>query len=72
LNPDSIIPERLTDEYPPLFWRLPHRKHSEAPIGTAITDAITLKVKQEFAVKERAKREAKPIPSGGAKNHKAA
>jgi len=36
------------------------------------TDAITLKVKQEFAAKEKTKREAKPIPSGGVKNPKAA
>jgi ParB family transcriptional regulator, chromosome partitioning protein len=36
------------------------------------TDAIATKVKQEFAAKEKAKKEAKPIPSGGAKNHKAA
>jgi ParB family chromosome partitioning protein len=36
------------------------------------TDAITLKVKQEFAAKEKAKKEAKPMPSGGAKNRKAA
>jgi ParB family chromosome partitioning protein len=26
------------------------------------TDAITLKVKQEFAAKERAKKDAKPVP----------
>jgi ParB family chromosome partitioning protein len=36
------------------------------------TDAITLKVKQEFAAKEKAKKEVKPMPSGGAKNRKAA
>jgi NAD(P)-dependent dehydrogenase (short-subunit alcohol dehydrogenase family) len=36
------------------------------------TDAIALKVKQEFAVKEKAKKEAKPTPSGVPKNRKAA
>jgi ParB family transcriptional regulator, chromosome partitioning protein len=36
------------------------------------TDAIAAKVKQEFAAKEKAKKEAKPMPSGGAKNRKAA
>lgn len=36
------------------------------------TDAIATKVKQEFAAKEKAKKEAKPMPSGGAKNRKAA
>ena len=36
------------------------------------TDAITLKVKQEFAAKEKAKKESKPIPSGGTKSRKAA
>jgi ParB family chromosome partitioning protein len=36
------------------------------------TDAIAAKVKQEFAVKEKAKKEAKSTPSGGAKNRKAA
>jgi ParB family transcriptional regulator, chromosome partitioning protein len=36
------------------------------------TDAIGLKVKQEFAAKEKAKKEAKPTPSGGVKSRKAA
>jgi ParB family chromosome partitioning protein len=36
------------------------------------TDAIALKVKQEFAAKEKAKKGAKPTPSGGAKSRKAA
>jgi ParB family chromosome partitioning protein len=36
------------------------------------TDAIALKVKHEFAAKEKARKEAKPISSGGAKNRKAA
>ncbi len=36
------------------------------------TDAIALKVKQEFAAKEKAKKEAKPKPPGAIKNPKAA
>jgi ParB family chromosome partitioning protein len=36
------------------------------------TDAIALKVKQEFAAKEKAKKEAKPKASGTVKNRKAA
>jgi ParB family transcriptional regulator, chromosome partitioning protein len=36
------------------------------------TDAIVLKVKEEFAAKEKAKKKAKPTPSGGGKNRKAA
>jgi ParB family transcriptional regulator, chromosome partitioning protein len=36
------------------------------------TDAIAFKVKQEFTAKEKARKEAKPTPSGGAKNGKAA
>lgn len=36
------------------------------------TDAIALKVKQEFAAKEKAKKEAKPKPSGASRNFKAA
>ena len=36
------------------------------------TDAITLKVKQEFAAKTKAKKEAKPETSGTGKNRKAA
>jgi ParB family chromosome partitioning protein len=36
------------------------------------TDAIALEVKQEFAAKEIAKKEAKPTPSSGAKSRKAA
>jgi ParB family chromosome partitioning protein len=35
------------------------------------TDAITLKVKQEIAAKEKAKKEAKRVPSGTVKNPKA-
>ena len=36
------------------------------------TEAIALKVKQEFAAKEKAKKEIKPNPSGAVKNRKAA
>jgi hypothetical protein len=36
------------------------------------TDAIALKVKQEFAAKAKAKKEAKPETSGTDKNRKAA
>jgi len=36
------------------------------------TDAITLKVKQEFAAKTKAKKEAKPVTSGIGKSRKAA
>jgi ParB family chromosome partitioning protein len=36
------------------------------------TDAIALKVKQDFAAKEKAKKEAKPATSGAVKNRKAA
>ena len=36
------------------------------------TDAIALKVKQEFAAKEKAKKEAKPAASGAVKSRKAA
>ena len=36
------------------------------------TDAIGLKVKQEFAAKEKAKKEAKPTASGTVKSRKAA
>ena len=36
------------------------------------TDAIATKVKQEFAAKEKAKKETKPMPPRGAKNRKAA
>jgi ParB family chromosome partitioning protein len=36
------------------------------------TDAIATKVKQEFAAKEKTKKEAKPSLSGGAKNRKVA
>jgi ParB family chromosome partitioning protein len=36
------------------------------------TDAIALKVKQEFAAKEKSRKEAKPAPSNAVKNRKAA
>ena len=36
------------------------------------TDAIGLKVRQEFAAKEKARKEAKPTTSSAAKNRKAA
>jgi ParB family chromosome partitioning protein len=41
--------------------------------GNALREAAAAyKVKQEFAAKEKAKKEAKPIPSGGTKSRKAA
>ena len=43
-----------------------------ATIYKVDTDAIALKVKQEFAAKEKAKKEAKPKASVTVKNRKAA
>ena len=43
-----------------------------ASIYKVDTDAIALKVKQEFAAKEKAKKTSKPNPSAAAKTKKAA
>jgi ParB family transcriptional regulator, chromosome partitioning protein len=44
----------------------------DAAAYKADSDAIATKVKQEFAAKEKAEKEAKSIPSGGPKSRKAA
>jgi hypothetical protein len=41
-------------------------------VGLRVTEAIAAKMKQEFAAKEKAKKEVKPTPRCGGKNRKVA